>query len=431
MRYVLFLAILSLFSLTGLFNPSSIFALNPQQTAELALSDANSECPYLYRDYDVSTWEIATIEIKIKQKAQSVYNAKGYQNSAVPWITWNDHFVSICKDIISEYNRQVGGLTSNVGLPSGSYYNLMIEMGSKNADCKQDGINDAKNNKPKTQPNRLVVEGRMILDKNTIPEVSELTNETYDVLLDGFYQGCKKAYELGYDMIKTASVNSDTVSPYKLGFKDGTNDSQCRNEGVDDYEKENPRELDLLSVATRQVNSNPYNPLNPLALDEIEDFNNYRIGYEDGCKTTYNSAYDTAKRKSTTGGSLFDDDDLGGCLIATAAYGTELAPEVQNLREIRNKMYETKTGGEVMHAVNDFYYSFSPTVSDWERESPIFREVVKILITPSMASFTILDHHSINTEEGLIGYVIGAVFLNVGMYFIAPFVVVHQIKKRI
>jgi len=35
----------------------------------------------------------------------------------------------------------------------------------------------------------------------------------------------------------------------------------------------------------------------------------------------------------------------GGCLIATATYGTELATEVQNLREIRNKMYETELGG--------------------------------------------------------------------------------------
>jgi len=127
-------------------------------------------------------------------------------------------------------------------------------------------------------------------------------------------------------------------------------------------------------------------------------------------------------------------DDLesqGGCLIATAAYGTELAPEVQNLREIRNKMYETKAGGEVMHAVNDFYYLFSPTVADWERENVIFKETMRLLITPSMASFTILDHQNIDSEEGLIGYVISVVALNVGMYFVAPAIVVLKIRTKL
>ena len=101
------------------------------------------------------------------------------------------------------------------------------------------------------------------------------------------------------------------------------------------------------------------------------------------------------------------------------------------LKDIRNKMYPTEAGDEVMHAVNDFYYSFSPTVADWERENPVFRESVKLLITPSMASFMILDHNSIDSEIGLIGYVISAVMLNVGMDVAAPAIVIWQIRKRI
>jgi hypothetical protein len=123
-------------------------------------------------------------------------------------------------------------------------------------------------------------------------------------------------------------------------------------------------------------------------------------------------------------------ENQGGCLIATAAYGTEMAPEVQNLREIRNKMYETEKGGDIMRSVNDFYYSFSPTVADWERESPIFRDVMRLLITPSMASFTILDHNQIGSEEELIGYVMGVITLNIGMYFGIPAIVVIGIRKQ-
>lgn len=133
---------------------------------------------------------------------------------------------------------------------------------------------------------------------------------------------------------------------------------------------------------------------------------------------------------TTTEVEKVTSSESGGCLIATAAYGTELAPEVQNLREIRNKMYETELGGGLMKTVNDFYYSFSPTVADWERENSIFRETVKLFITPSIVSFTILDYNTIDSEEGLIGYIASLILLNVGMYFVLPAIIIMKIKYR-
>ena len=124
-------------------------------------------------------------------------------------------------------------------------------------------------------------------------------------------------------------------------------------------------------------------------------------------------------------------ESQGGCLIATAAYGTELAPDVQNLREIRNKMYETKMGGDIMHTVNDFYYSFSPTVADWERENSLFKEIMKLAITPSMTSFTIINHENIGSEDELVAYVASIVALNMGMYFVAPAIIILGIRKKI
>jgi hypothetical protein len=71
----------------------------------------------------------------------------------------------------------------------------------------------------------------------------------------------------------------------------------------------------------------------------------------------------------------------GGCLIATATYGSELAPQVQQLREIRDKeLLRTEAGKSFMKKFNDFYYSFSPAIADYERENPIFRGV-KLAIT--------------------------------------------------
>jgi len=64
----------------------------------------------------------------------------------------------------------------------------------------------------------------------------------------------------------------------------------------------------------------------------------------------------------------------GGCLIATAAYGSEMAPQVQLLREIRdNQLMHTESGISFMAGFNQFYYSFSPYIADAERENPAFK----------------------------------------------------------
>ena len=73
----------------------------------------------------------------------------------------------------------------------------------------------------------------------------------------------------------------------------------------------------------------------------------------------------------------------GGCLIATAAYGSEMAPQVQFLRELRdNTILQTQSGTAFMTGFNQFYYSFSPAVADYERENPMFKEAVKLTLTP-------------------------------------------------
>ena len=67
----------------------------------------------------------------------------------------------------------------------------------------------------------------------------------------------------------------------------------------------------------------------------------------------------------------------GGCLIATATFGSEMAPQVQFLREIRdNTVLQTESGVSFMAGFNQFYYSFSPVIADYERENPVFKEVV-------------------------------------------------------
>ncbi len=120
----------------------------------------------------------------------------------------------------------------------------------------------------------------------------------------------------------------------------------------------------------------------------------------------------------------------GGCLIATATFGSELAPQVQMLREIRdNSLLQTQSGRSFMESFNEFYYSFSPAVADYERENPTFKEVVKLTITPLMASLSLLNYVDMDSEESVLGYGISLIMLDVGMYFVAPAIVISKILK--
>lgn len=121
----------------------------------------------------------------------------------------------------------------------------------------------------------------------------------------------------------------------------------------------------------------------------------------------------------------------GGCLIATAAFGSELAPQVQMLRELRdNTLLKTSSGSTFITGFNSIYYSFAPTVADWERQNSIFKEIVRATVTPLITTLSILNYVNINSEAKMLVYGISIILLNVGMYFVAPAFVIFRLKKR-
>ena len=128
------------------------------------------------------------------------------------------------------------------------------------------------------------------------------------------------------------------------------------------------------------------------------------------------------------------DDNGGGCLIATATYGSELAPQVQQLRELRDtKILQTESGKSFMNSFNEFYYSFSPVIADYERENPIFKESVKVTLTPMLTSLSILNHVDIDSEQEMLGYGVSLILLNLGMYAGIPafgILKLYQFKKN-
>jgi len=125
-----------------------------------------------------------------------------------------------------------------------------------------------------------------------------------------------------------------------------------------------------------------------------------------------------------------EEEKGGGCLIATAAYGSELAPQVQMLREIRdNQLMNTESGSAFMTTFNELYYSFSPTIADMERESPVFKEIVKAGLTPMISTLSIME--SAETESEVLGLGLSVIALNIGMYIAAPALIAMKVNQQI
>jgi len=126
------------------------------------------------------------------------------------------------------------------------------------------------------------------------------------------------------------------------------------------------------------------------------------------------------------------NEDGGGCLIATAAFGSELSPQVQMLREVRDtQIMNTQVGVIFLAGFNQFYYSFSPTIADMERQSPAFKEFVKITIMPLLTTLSLLNYVDINSEGEMVGWGIGIISLNAGFYFGIPFFVAVKVKRKL
>lgn len=110
-------------------------------------------------------------------------------------------------------------------------------------------------------------------------------------------------------------------------------------------------------------------------------------------------------------------DEGGGCLIATAAFGSEMAPQVQLLREVRDDaVLQTRAGASFMAGFNQIYYLFSPTIADWERQNPAFKEAVRTAIAPMLATLAMLNHAGIDSEHEMIAYGTAVIMANLGIY---------------
>ncbi|MFH0849108.1 MAG: CFI-box-CTERM domain-containing protein [archaeon] len=121
------------------------------------------------------------------------------------------------------------------------------------------------------------------------------------------------------------------------------------------------------------------------------------------------------------------------CIIASAAYGSELAPEAQYLREFRdNQIVASMAGSQFMKAFNAFYYSFSPAVAETVASQPVLKEVVRAAIYPLIGSLKaasiVPQYLSLDAESSAILSGILASVL-IGLIYASPILVIMKLSR--
>jgi len=161
----------------------------------------------------------------------------------------------------------------------------------------------------------------------------------------------------------------------------------------------------------------------------VENFDNDFSKFNDSLNSFEIISQQSSESKSAEGNIGQQTEEGGGCLIATATYGSEMSQQVQQLRELRdNQLLQTESGKQFMGAFNDIYYSFSPVIADYERENPYFKEAVKLAITPMISTLSLMENAE--TESEVLGLGLSVITLNIGMYLGIPAIIIFGIKKR-
>ena len=190
--------------------------------------------------------------------------------------------------------------------------------------------------------------------------------------------------------------------------------------------------------------------LGPIVLNAAGDLDvaAFEIYSVNSTQWTLIGTYDSASDSLVLGGAAAEDEmavdemaegktagdaieESGGCLIATAAYGSELAPQVQFLREIRDgTLLSTASGTSFMAGFNQIYYSFSPAVADLERENAMFRDAVRAAITPALYMLGIMTLADQGSDVSVIAFGIIAIAGMAGIYAAGPVLAVRAVSRR-
>ena len=175
-------------------------------------------------------------------------------------------------------------------------------------------------------------------------------------------------YAVDVTIAWSPNIESD-VEGYKLYYKTGFNGPPYN--GVGATEGDAP-----ITIWTDEL----YNPEQPEftihGLNENETYHFVLTAYDiDG----YESAYSDEVSFNSGDDGAYDGGDGGGCFIATAAYGSLMAPHVKILCEFRDRILLPNRFGK---SFVDFYYKYSPSAANFIAEHGDLRAMVRVALVP-------------------------------------------------
>jgi len=119
---------------------------------------------------------------------------------------------------------------------------------------------------------------------------------------------------------------------------------------------------------------------------------------------TMNDNYSiTAKFTAVGWSSIPEIIAPGSCFIATAAYGTPMAEEIQVLREFRDKYLLTNPVGQTLVGL---YYRVSPPMAEFITEHPSLKPIVRAGLLPAVAMSTVAINPTMPDKAVMVGLLV-------------------------
>jgi hypothetical protein len=146
------------------------------------------------------------------------------------------------------------------------------------------------------------------------------------------------------------------------------------------------------------------------------------------------SRIDLVVQQGTGDENLQPQPTQSQCLIATAAFGSELAPQVQYLRHFRDHyILSTASGSAFMEVFNNIYYSFSPQVAEYEREQPWLQATVKVALYPLFGILTVAERAYTAVGGGEVAAIFAGATSSmlVGAVYLGPVVFIASKNRRV
>lgn len=112
-------------------------------------------------------------------------------------------------------------------------------------------------------------------------------------------------------------------------------------------------------------------------LEDTRDLGIVKVGCQYGCgppECNYNYGLASTNIQVNEGCPAGGEPPEDECFIATAVYGTALAPEIEVLREFRDEvLLKNSLGQELV----EFYYQNSPPIAEFISDHPWLKEIVR------------------------------------------------------